>query len=58
MAVPGCTMYPAVNGFTWPYIAVPGSARLAVPGCTTGVYFVSIYMGFTVQKSFQQKNGV
>ena len=24
----------------------------------TGVYFVSIYMGFTVQKSFQQKNGV
>ena len=26
--------------------------------CSTGVYFVSIYMGFTVQKSFQQKNGV
>ena len=24
----------------------------------TGVYFVSIYLGFTVEKSFQQKNGV
>ena len=30
----------------------------AVSPGATGVYFVSIYLGFTVEKSFQQKNYV